>query len=57
MTFDRYTKIIEFIVNIVKFGMFKIDSYAQAEEDNAKLEYSLKGFRHFCYLRERQLVD
>ena len=57
MTLISYTsEAIRFMVDFVKYFVLKIDLQIKNEKDAARLEYSMKGFRHFCYLRERALV-
>lgn len=52
MIYYKYSEVIDFFMDFIKFTIFKI----KYEINSEKLEYSMAGFRHFCYIRERLLV-
>jgi len=57
MSFSIYAKdIIEFIAEVIALVKIRFDDYINKEENEAKIEYSMAGFRNFCYMREMQLV-
>ena len=55
-SFIAYTRLVKCLLEFLKFTSFKIESYILEKKEAEKIDYSMAGFRHFCYLREKQIV-